>query len=339
MIVRSKAPLRLGIAGGGTDVSPYCEQFGGAVLNATIDMYAYCTLSTEKESVVFHALDIRKEVVSSSVNQVLEGELLLHKAVYNRVMKQFNNGKFEPIKVTTYSDAPAGSGLGSSSTLVVAMLKAYQEYFKLPLGEYDLAHLAYEIERLDCGLSGGKQDQYCASFGGVNYMEFFECDRVIVNPLRIKQSTLNELEASTLLYFTGVSRDSAKIIDDQIHAIGDETKLAGLHQVKSTALAMKEQILRADVRKLIKLQKKAWEAKKHTSSLISNRLIDEISNAVLNAGAVSIKVSGAGGGGFMMIFFDPSKRFEIKAVLESMHGEIFNFHFTLNGAESWVVER
>ena len=339
MKVRSRVPLRLGIAGGGTDVSPYCDKFGGAVLNAAIDMYAYCTLTNEVENVAFEALDLGCSVSSDIKIQPLKDELVLHKAVYNRVMRDFNNNVPIALKVTTYLDAPAGSGLGSSSTLVVAMLKAYQELLSLPLGEYDLAHLAYEIERIDCGLSGGKQDQYCAAFGGVNYMEFFADDRVIVNPLRIKQKTLNELEASTVLFFTGISRDSANIINDQVHAINDKKKLEGLHQVKRHTVSIKEAILKSDIETFMSLQRDAWTAKKTTSSLISNDLIDQISDVVIQAGAKSLKVSGAGGGGFMMIFCDPCGRFNIISDLKQFEGRVYNFHFTPNGAESWVVSR
>lgn len=339
MIVRSRAPLRLGIAGGGTDVSPYCDKYGGAVLNATIDMYAYCTISDEYENVEFEAQDLGLKFASVPKEIELEGELVLHKAIYNRVMRDYNKSNYLPLKITTYSDAPAGSGLGSSSTLVVAVLAAFQEILGLPLGEYDLAHLAYEIERNDCGLSGGKQDQYCAAFGGVNYMEFFSEDRVIVNPLRIKQSTINEFEASTILFFTGVSRDSANIIDDQIHAVNDILKLNGLHSVKNSALDMKEAILKSNISGLIELQKEAWSAKKRTSSLISNDLIDNISLKVISAGARSLKVSGAGGGGFMMIFCDPDLRFDVLAALKEFEGRAYNFHFTINGAEAWAVKR
>ncbi|QAB15781.1 GHMP family kinase ATP-binding protein [Hydrogenovibrio thermophilus] len=338
MKVRSRAPLRLGIAGGGTDVSPYCDEFGGAVLNATIDMYAYCTIIDQCEGKVeFEAQDIGKSFSGIPGMQDIAGDLVLHKAIYNRVMEDFNDGNYLSIKITTYSDAPAGSGLGSSSTLVVAILKAFQELLNLPLGEYDLAHLAYDIERIDCGLSGGKQDQYCAAFGGVNYMEFFSDDRVIVNPLRIKQHTLNELEASTLLFFTGVSRDSANIINDQIHAVEDLQKLEGLHKVKQSAAVMKEFILKSDICRLIEQQTSAWQAKKVTSALISNPLIEKISETVIGAGAKSLKVSGAGGGGFMMIFCDPDNRHHIQNKLRQYEGRFFNFHFTNTGAESWVV--
>lgn len=217
MIIRSKAPLRLGLAGGGSDVSPYSDMYGGLVLNATINLYAYCTIEeTSDNTISIHAYDSNnyEETFPSQKALPIDGNAILVKGVYNRIVKDYDFDSLS-FKKTTYNDAPAGSGLGTSSTMVVTILKAFIEWLGLPLGDYELARLAYEIERKDLGLAGGKQDQYAAAFGGFNYMEFLKDDMVIVNPLKVKRWVQDELEASMLLYFTGKSRSSAAIIDEQ----------------------------------------------------------------------------------------------------------------------------
>ena len=343
MLVRSRAPLRLGLAGGGTDVSPYSDEFGGCVLNATIDMFANCTIEqTDTGLIEFAAPDLGLHFsIHSKESLSLEGDLVLHKAVYNRIVADFNRGNPLSLRVTTYSDAPPGSGLGSSSTIVVAMLSAYRELLKLPLGEYDLAHLAYVIEREDCRLSGGKQDQYAATFGGFNFMEFYKDDKVIVNPLRVRPHIVNELQSSLLLYFTGVSRDSALIIEDQIHTVASETSggvaLEAMHEVKRLSMGMKESLLRGSIEGIIELFKGAWDAKKRMSKKISNENIESVANTALAAGAKAIKVSGAGGGGFMMIFVDPIDRLSVIQALSKYNGQCHRFQFTEKGAESWRV--
>ncbi len=341
MIIRSKAPLRLGLAGGGTDVSPFSDEFGGYVLNATIDMHAYCTIEVTNDNMIsFHAADIGAFFESESRDYLyLDGNLDLHKGVYNRVVKQFNNGEPLSFRMTTYSDAPAGSGLGSSSTMVVAILKAFEEWLRLPLGEYDMAHLSYEIERVDVGLSGGKQDQYAATFGGFNFIEFYSDDRVVVNPLRVKNWIINELENSMLLYYTGVSRESAKIIDEQSkNAINKNVKsLEAMHELKSDALVMKEALLKGEIPRFAKYLGKSWLAKKRTASVISNEMIDRVYDIAINAGAYAGKVSGAGGGGVMMFIVDPIKRLNVVRALNELEGRVLNFHFTNNGTQGWRI--
>ena len=341
VLIRSRAPLRLGLAGGGTDVSPYSEQFGGCVLSATVNLYAYCTLEPSTEGIEFVASDLHQsETFEANKIPEVDGNLLLHKAVYNRVVRDFTDGTPFRVKVTTYSDAPPGSGLGSSSTVVVAMLQAYQRYLGLPLGEYDIAHMAYEIERIECRLSGGKQDQYAAAFGGFNFMEFFAGDKVIVNPLRLRRSVINELESRILLYFTGTSRDSAKIINEQISATSgtDNSALDSLHDVKKYAYMMKESILRGEIDIVSSILLDAWEAKKRTSSSISNSLIEKLALQAQAAGASSLKVSGAGGGGFMLLMTDPSRKADIISALKNYEGYFVNFSFTEGGAESWATK-
>ncbi|MGR5069426.1 GHMP family kinase ATP-binding protein [Vibrio alfacsensis] len=342
MLVRARSPLRLGIAGGGTDISPYCDTFGGCVLNATIDMYANCTIELKEhhDGITFIAQDIEQKFHSPLTNELpLSGELLLHKAIYNRIVREFNNNEPLPVKVYTYSDAPPGSGLGSSSTMVVTIISAYQQLLNLPLGEYDVARLAYEIERKDCQLSGGRQDQYATTFGGFNFMEFYDNERVIVNPLRIRQSILNELESQIILFFTGVSRSSAQIIDDQVKTTNSEDKkpLQAMHEVKHLAYSMKECLLKSNIDGMADLLKDAWNAKKSTSSAISTQQIELIEDKVLSAGAKSIKISGAGGGGFMMLFVDPIRRLDVERALNELDGHIQPFRFTQQGTQSWTV--
>lgn len=342
MKIRSKAPLRLGIAGGGTDVSPYSDEFGGCVLNATIDMYAHAFIDTSVDDprATFEAKDLQETDSIDTENKfTLDEGLRLHRAVYKRVMDDYNNGVYIPLKMITQSDAPPGSGLGSSSTMVVAMLEAYRQLLGLPLGEYDLAHLAFEIERIDCALSGGKQDQYAATFGGFNFMEFYADDRVIVNPLRMRRYIINELESSLILFYSGASRDSAKIIDDQVNALKESSdqSLQAMHRVKKSSFKIKELLFKADVDGVAKEFHSSWMHKKATSSSITNPMIDEIESVVMKAGAKGLKVSGAGGGGFMMIFVEPENKLDVVRALESCNGVVHKFRFTDEGAHSWTI--
>lgn len=341
MIVRARAPLRLGFAGGGTDLSPYCDRFGGVVLNATIDMYAYSHIEPREDGILrFVAAD--RESVHEGRPEDAAGigagdPLALHKAVYRRVVRDFCGGKPFGATVTTYADVPPGSGLGSSSTVVVSMLEAYKELLGLPMGEYDVAHLAWEIERIDLGLSGGKQDQYAATFGGFNFMEFYDGARVIVNPLRINQSILRELEASLVLYYTGVSRESANIIDQQVAAVKTEKaeSIEAMHQLKRDAVAMKEALLRGNVREVARILGSSWESKKRTAAKISSSAIDAVYETALAAGAYGGKVSGAGGGGFVMFLVDPVRRPELMRALNACEGTAMLCQFSEGGAAAW----
>ena len=244
------------------------------------------------------------------------------------------------MRLATHCDAPPGSGLGSSSTLVVVMIKAFVEWLRLPLGEYDVARLAFDIERHDVGLSGGRQDQYAATFGGFNFMEFYADERVIVNPLRIKNWILSELESSIVLYSTGVSRRSAAIIDEQTRNMREPggASIDALKRLKDDALAMKEAVLKGDFASLAERMRDSWEAKKLTAHGITTPEIDELFRRAAGAGALAGKVSGAGGGGFVIFFVDPSRRLEVIRALGGLGGEVRPCHFTKRGTEGWRLE-
>ena len=336
---RSKAPLRLGLAGGGTDVSPYSELYGGAVLNVTVNLYAHCTLRPRiDDQLIFRALDLNEFVQDIACAELeLDGALLLHKAVYNRVVRDYNGGQPLAVEVLTWTDVPMGSGLGTSSTLVVAMLSAYREWLQLPLGEYDLAHLAYEIERLDCGLSGGKQDQYAAAFGGINFIEFFTEDRVIVNPLRIRLSILNELQSRCLLYYTGRSRSSARIIEDQMRSVAQKGRsIEAMHELKRAAIRMKEHLLRNQIDALVDVLRESWEAKKATSEAVMTPELDDVIQRAEAAGVEALKLSGAGGGGFMLMLVQPERTLAVRQALANSSGAFYRFEFSSVGETSWV---
>lgn len=341
MIFRARAPLRLGLAGGGTDVSPYCDIHGGYVLNAAIDRYAYAVIKTLDEPIVrFVATDQQVEKVRlAEVPLPLNGQLDLHKAVYNHVIQNFNGGRSIPLELSTFCDAPVGSGLGSSSTLVVAMIRAFAELLNLPLDDYTIAHMAHQIERVDCGLQGGRQDQYSATFGGFNFMEFYADERAVINPLRIKNWIICELESSLVLYFTGVSRESAHIIADQSSNVksGAADALEAMHGIKHEALAMKECLLRGDFEGLVQSMRLGWENKKRSAKTVSNPHIDAIYDAAIGAGALAGKVSGAGGGGFMWFFVPTEKRMDVTRTLNGFGGQVSNCHFTKHGTQAWRI--
>lgn len=340
-IIRARAPLRLGLAGGGTDVSPYCDIHGGYVLNATIDRYAYAVIKTLDEPVVrFVATDQQVEKAKpAQVPLSLNGKLDLHKAIYNHMVQNFNGGKPIALELSTFCDAPVGSGLGSSSTLVVAMVRAFAELLNLPLDDYTIAHMAHQIEREDCGLQGGRQDQYSATFGGFNFMEFYADERAIINPLRIKNWIICELEASLVLYFTGVSRESAHIIADQSSNVksGAADALEAMHGIKREALVMKECLLRGDFPGFVESLRLGWESKKRSAKTVSNPHIDAIYDAAIQAGALAGKVSGAGGGGFMWFFVPTEKRMDVIRALNGFGGQVSNCHFTKQGTQAWRI--
>ena len=340
MVIRSKAPLRLGLAGGGSDVSPYSDIYGGLILNATINLYAYCTIEeTDDNQITINAYDAHCNK-SYPMTECLEidGEASLIKGVYNRVVKDFGVGA-KSFKITTYNDAPAGSGLGTSSTMVVCILKAFVEWLGLPLGDYEISRLAYEIERKDLGLSGGKQDQYAAAFGGFNYMEFLQNDIVIVNPLKIKRWIIDELEASMLLYFTGKSRSSAAIIEEQKKntSHGDNDAVEAMHKIKQSAKDMKLAILKGDIDGFADILREGWENKKKMANNITNPMIQEAMDVAMAAGAKAGKVSGAGGGGFIMFVVEPTRKKEVEEALKKLNGFVMPFQFSDGGAHGLKI--
>lgn len=350
MKIRSRAPLRIGLAGGGTDLESYSSQFGGVVLNSTIGMYAYCTIiPTDDNMIKIYSYDNKNNLETESVPYlpIESDKLILHKGVYNRIVKEYNNGKPLSFIMSTSNDAPIGSGLGTSSTMVVAILEAFNAWLNLGLTDYQKAELAYEIERKDLALAGGKQDQYAAVFGGYNLMEFKKDGQTIVNSLRLDKNRINELECSLLLYYSGQSRKSAdvqlvltnNIISNQIENTQkkDSSTIDAMKSLKENAYLMKDYILTGRLDNFAQCLRDGWEAKKKTSSIVSNKNLEETINYAMGNGAEAVKVSGAGGGGFLMLYCDPINRQKLINAMEKLPGKVYPVKFSKSGAESWKI--
>lgn len=340
MIIRSKAPLRIGLAGGGTDVSPYSDIYGGAILNATIDLYAYASLEPLNNGTIEFVIDGTTNVLQLKAEKELElvAGFELFIGVYNRVIKQFN---IKPLsfRLTSFIEAPQGSGLGTSSTIVVSLLGAFVEWLNLPLGKYDIAHLAYEIERVDLQMTGGKQDQYAATFGGINYLEFFANDKVIVNPLQLKPEVIYELEFNLLLYFTATQRLSASIINEQVKNVNNknEKSIDAMHNLKEQAHQMKDALLKGELTKIGEILHFGWQNKKKMAQSISNTLIDTIYAKAIETGATGGKISGAGGGGFMFFYCPAVTKNKVAQAIKQLGGNVQPFKFTQQGLVTWSI--
>jgi D-glycero-alpha-D-manno-heptose-7-phosphate kinase len=347
MIIRSKAPLRLGLAGGGTDVSPFSDLFGGAILNATINRYAHASITPRNDEKIIIRLEDQNMVETHNCASLLptcasllptDGKGALQKAVYNCMIRDFG---MKPcgFELSTYIDAPPGSGLGTSSTLTVAVVGAFAEWLKLPLGEYDLAHLAYNIERKDLQMAGGKQDQYAATFGGFNFMEFFADDKVIINPLRIQAKYVDELANNLVLFYTQTSHDSSEIIKQQQKNVSskNEKSIEAMHRIKAHATFMKEALLKGNLDEIGIILNEGWEYKKRMAEGISTDLFEKIYETAISAGATGGKISGAGGGGFIFFYCPKNSRYRVIEALQKHQSIVHPFQFTKHGLSTWTI--
>jgi D-glycero-alpha-D-manno-heptose-7-phosphate kinase len=315
MLIRAKAPLRISFAGGGTDVPPFPAREGGLVLNATINRYAYGTLRPRMDGgITIHSHDYGSSI-QLAPREMPDFDLLLH------------------------SNAPPGSGLGSSSAMMVALIGVLKEFRNVPVTDYELAELAHSIERDELGISGGRQDQYAATFGGFNFIEL-SGDHAVVNPLRIAPDIVLELEHNLLLCYTGTTRQSDHIIEDQMgrYERGEADTVAGLIAQKELAVEMKNALLQRRLGRFGELLDAAWQAKKRMSARISTGRIDELYEAALGAGALGGKVTGAGGGGYLLLYCRHDRKHEVAARMRELGASVDEFAFESAGLRTWRVD-
>jgi D-glycero-alpha-D-manno-heptose-7-phosphate kinase len=332
MIIRSKSPLRLCFSGEGTDVSPYPEEHNGVVLSAAIDKFVFCTLkSTQEKSIEVKSLDydiVAKYTCNS--DYVFDGNLDLVKAAIKHMKAE--KGMFN---IYLHSDAPPGSGLGSSSAASVAITGLLKDLQNKPMTDYELAEVAYKIEREEVRIKGGKQDHYVSTFGGFSFIEFIG-DKVIVNSLKIDMATINELQYHLLLCYTGHNKMLGNIIDQQMERYKENLDI--LERIKSITYEMKGALLTDKLDSFGELLDESWKYKKQLAGGITNSRIDKLYDAAKQHGAIGGKIMGAGGGGFMLFYCDFEKKHKVAEELEKLGSQIAEFDFELRGMQTWKVQ-
>jgi len=337
-IYRGRAPLRLSFAGGGTDVPPYPALRGGAVVSATINRYAFASLLVhEGKSARIESLDLGQTVECYDEKDLeFDGTIDLAKAVIRRVGGKtvLENRTF----LLLHTDAAPGSGLGSSSAAVVAMVGAFGLWLDKPLKQDEIASLAWTIERGDLQIPGGYQDQYASVFGGFNFIEM-DGSSVRVHPIPVHPDFVNELNYGLVLCSTGKVDRHLGVIQDQIERVRSNARevLDALDETKALAYEMREAFLRGDLDGVGSLLDHAWQVKKHFSSGISTPLLDRIYAGARASGALGGKVTGAGGGGHMMFYCHPEHRWDLVRFLHSLDLDVVPFSFEPRGMQTWKV--
>lgn len=336
LFVRAKAPLRISFAGGGTDVSPFPEREGGCVLSSTINRYAWGTLRPRSDGqICIDSRDFGLSLTFSSRSSLAyDGQLDLAKAAINRLAGDHNGG----YDLFLHTDAPPGSGLGSSSAMMVVLVGLLKEFHRLPLTDYEVAELAYEIERIDLGIKGGMQDQYAAAFGGFNYVEFL-ADRVVVNSLKLNADIQNELEYNLLLCHTGKVRLSEHIIEDQVrrYESGDADANAALREIKALTSEMKNALLRRQLDEFGRLLDLEWQHKRRISPRVSSPELDDLYALARAEGALGGKITGAGGGGFMLLYCEFERKHAVAESLRGLGCVVHDFALEPLGLQTWRV--
>jgi D-glycero-alpha-D-manno-heptose-7-phosphate kinase len=330
--VRATAPLRISFVGGGTDFPHYYERHGGAVVSATIDRCARADVTPRDDHrVVIRSLDLGRAIeYPLRARPVYDGFLDLPKAAIRRI------GTRGGLDVVVASDAPPGSGLGGSSALVTACVGALAALEGRAMSRLDVASTAYAIERGDLGIAGGWQDQYAAAFGGFNLLEF-SADGVVVTPLALDEPAIAELRSHLLLCYTGHVRTDLGLIDTQIrmYTEGREETIVGMKQLHEMAYELRDAIESVDVRALGGLLREAYESKKRMNPRIAEGTpIEALLEVARAAGATGGKICGAGGGGYVLVACDPSRRHDVGSALEAHGGRITDFEFRAHGVEA-----
>ena len=318
-MIMARSPLRITLGGGGTDLASYYADHGGFVISAAIDKYVYVTIMRPFSPGIY--------LKYSALEHVEQVDEVRHPIIREALRMQ--DLRTPQVEITTLADIPAGTGLGSSGSFTTALLKALHTHRRQAVHSQELAEQACRIEIDRLGEPIGKQDQFIAAFGGITCFTFHQDHRVEVQPLRISNKTMLDLEDNLLLFFTGYNRAASTILSDQ-HVrskAGEPDMLQNLHYVKTLAYRSKEALEDGEVVRFGELMHEHWEHKKRRSGGISNPQIDKWYSLALSNGAVGGKLVGAGGGGFLMFYATDRGRLREAMAREGLEEVRFRFDF------------
>jgi len=333
LIVRS--PVRISFGGGGSDLPSYYEQFGGAVLSVAINKYFYTILGKRSDG--------RIQVISSDLRVFETWQGLNHLEVRGNpleiplaILKEINCDV--AIDLFLASEIPPGTGLGSSASVCVNVLKTITTYLEQPLSKYDLAEKAFHVARNVLGKNVGKQDEYAAAFGGVNYITFHPDGSTLVEPQHLSPATLRDLQSNLMLFFTGAARNSWTILKEQetLTRQGSAAAVEALHEVKSLGRQMREALEQENLHLLGRLLHQGWMAKRRVSSKISDERIDALYSLARERGALGGKITGAGGGGFLLLYCEPPFQQSVRDAMCEQGVQEMTFAFDMQGAHVMV---
>lgn len=333
MIIRSRSPLRISFAGGGTDIPPYCHERGGAVVAATINKYSYATLETRQDKEIhIESVDFLKSLQFRNMNEITyDNNLDILKAVIKHL-----NTTGRGANIWMRSDVPLRSGLGASAAAFASMIGLFNHMrAERSMTDYEIAELAYKLEREELGIGGGYQDQYATVFGGLNFIEFNH-NGVRVNPMKLRKDHVLELEKHLVLVYTRDRQVQGDIIEAEKKEWKEKSDVAeALDKTKGLAQEIRYALIKGDFIRFGELLHEAWETKKKHSSLISDKYINDIYDLAMRHGALGGKISGAGGGGFMFFYCEPNKEHKVIAALEAAGIRHVPSTFDFEGLQTW----
>ncbi len=333
ILSRARSPVRISFGGGGSDLTHYFADKGGAIINSAISLYSHATLRKRDDSKIYiYSQDLNAVLSAKNLHEAIkiEGDFGLVQAILKTVSPEFG------FDLYIHSDFPINSGLGGSAAVSAAILGCFNQFRQDRWDLYELSELAFQAERLYLGIAGGWQDQYATVFGGFNFMEF-HMDENVVQTLRINKDTILELEENLLLFDTCVSHQSGDIHLDQKKHMKKSSVQKKVKENVELTYRTRNNLLRGQLKEFGKCLHEAWKLKQQFSMKISNDRLNKIYDGALKKGAIGGKLLGAGGGGFFLFYVEPFKRKEVTEYLEKKGLKNVPFTFDTNGLQTWTT--